>query len=109
MISFSYEKPTLPDTPAVTLYGEADGISSAQCPLCTTVLKLVSTKSKEIQNTARQSLAEFETVMNKSAEMRMMQKAVTDKIMELETLRHETWALTLALLVKENGRFNTTG
>jgi hypothetical protein len=74
--------------------------------LCTTVLKLVSTKSKEIQNTARQSLAELESVMNNSPELRKMQKAVTDKIMELKALRYEAWKLTHALLLTEDDKFN---
>lgn len=109
MTSFGHEKPTLPNTPAITTNGEAVKVQSAQCVLCTTVLKLVSTKSKEIQNTASQSLTELETVMNNSAELKKMQKAVTGKMMELETLKYETWKMTQALLVKENDKFNTSG
>ncbi|KEF62357.1 uncharacterized protein A1O9_00329, partial [Exophiala aquamarina CBS 119918] len=107
--SFIDVKPSSSRTPAIAANGDEVKPQSAQCLLCTTVLKLVSTKSKELQNTARQSLAELEEAMSNNAEVRKMQKAVMDKMMELETLRRETWKLTHTLLVKENDKLNTTG
>jgi hypothetical protein len=103
---FNHEKPTPSEIPAITTNEEEVKLLAAPCVLCTTVLKLVSTKSKEIQNTARQSLTELESVMNNSLELRKMQKAVTDKIMELEALRYEAWKLTHALLLTEDDKFN---
>lgn len=78
------------------------------CILCSTVLKLVSTKSKELQEIARRALIELESGMNKNPELRKMQDQVNDKAAELESLRHATWKMALALLSKEEGKMNET-
>lgn len=105
MATFNHEKPISSEIPAITTNEEEVKLPGAPCVLCTTVLKLVSTKSKEIQNTARQTLAGLESVMNSSPELTKMQKAVTDKMMELEALRYEAWKLTHTLLPKEDHKF----
>lgn len=104
--SFNHKKPTPAEIPSTTTNEEEVKLLGASCVLCTTVLKLVSTKSKETQNTARQSLSELESVMNNSPELRKMQKELTDKITELEGLRHEAWKLAHVLLLTNDDKIN---
>ncbi|KAK5057631.1 hypothetical protein LTR84_011632 [Exophiala bonariae] len=76
------------------------------CVLCSTVLKLVSTKSKELQEIARQALVEFESIMNKNLELRKMQETINVKAAEMESMRHETWKMAHALLSQQDGNMD---
>lgn len=72
------------------------------CVLCTTVLKLVSTKSKELQANARHFLLELEATMRQNPELRKVQEAIKEKAIELEGMKQEAWKMAYTLLPKED-------
>ena len=63
----------------------------APCKWCTAVLKLVATKSKEIQKKARVEIEELEKQMDGNAELKKMHEEIENKEKEMDALRHGAW------------------
>jgi len=69
---------------------------TADCKWCTAVLKLVATKSKEIQQQAREEIAELEKKMDADRELTTMRIAIEILEKDLARLKTELWEIRLA-------------
>ncbi|KAK5192615.1 hypothetical protein LTR99_009631 [Exophiala xenobiotica] len=96
----SYADTIIPGTAAgVDGTNDAEGapIQLATCKWCTSVVKLVATKSKEKQSEARQEIAQLEKLMDGCPLLRQLQGKILRLEQNLDTLRHDALALTRAL------------
>lgn len=78
------------DTIVPIVAGKAE-CEGATCRWCTAVVKLVGTKSKEIQNEARWEVARLEEAMDADAKLRDLHREMMDKEEQLDILRHCAW------------------
>ncbi|KAI1609094.1 hypothetical protein EDD37DRAFT_612395 [Exophiala viscosa] len=74
----------------------------AKCRWCTAVIKLVATKSKEIQNEARLEVARLEAAMDSDAKLRNLHRDMRDKEEQLDILRHNAWKMATRLMDEES-------
>ena len=70
----------------------------SSCSWCTTVLKLVSTRFKEVQGEARNSLYELEAMMKTSPEWLDVQNEIKLKNQELAEMKQHAWNMSQALV-----------
>jgi len=68
-------------------------LQGAPCLWCTAVLKMVATKSKEIQKEAHREIVDLEHTMDSNPELRKMRKDITEKEKRLDDLRHDAWRI----------------
>ncbi|KIX07191.1 uncharacterized protein Z518_01844 [Rhinocladiella mackenziei CBS 650.93] len=68
------------------------------CLWCSTVLKMVATKSKEIQKEASKTIVHLENKMDGNAELRNIQRKIMDKETELDILRRDAWRRASTLM-----------
>ncbi|KAK4946075.1 hypothetical protein LTR10_014877 [Elasticomyces elasticus] len=70
----------------------------ATCRWCTAVIKLVGTKSKEIQDEARSEVARLEAAMDGDAKLRNLRRELKEKEEQLDILRHNAWKMAASLM-----------
>jgi len=77
-------------------------MQGAECKWCTAVLKLVATKSKEIQKQARAEIVELEKRMSADLQLSKMHADIANKEKELDALRHRAWQKARSLMERQN-------
>ncbi|EXJ73187.1 uncharacterized protein A1O5_02947 [Cladophialophora psammophila CBS 110553] len=105
------QEPTPYNSIAPAAAGEAQ-LQGEACKWCTAVLRLVATKSKEMQKVARKEIAEVERTMGEDAELRKMHGKIADKEHELNAMRHDAWrkaAMLMDDLAAASGKEETQG
>lgn len=102
-MAFPIRQQRNPDDPIVPIGAGEVRLQGAECKWCTAVLRMVATKSKEIQKEARREIAQLEQIMDDDSGLRKMQKAIMEKERELDDLRHDAWRKSRALLDDSKG------
>ena len=69
---------------------------TADCQWCTAVLKLVATKSKEIQQQASKEIEELEDKINANPQARKLKEKIEALERELISVCNEAWELRIA-------------
>ncbi|KIY02712.1 uncharacterized protein Z520_01177 [Fonsecaea multimorphosa CBS 102226] len=95
-ISTAGNEPLLNDTVAPAAADEV--LQGEPCKWCTAVLRLVATKSKEMQKLAREEIAEVERKIGDDAELKKMHEEIADREQELNGMRHDAWRKATVLM-----------